>query len=128
MGGDIPRKKGPALTKSDMLVVNKVERAPHVGVNLETMAADTATAPMEGHLSLGQCARMTVLPRLVILFFMRPILIANPAYLSLRFWQCGNRYYDRLQESFALPLDRYSMACVILNSSINSVIACDLGL
>ena len=44
MGGDIPRKKGPALTKSDMLVVNKVELAPHVGVNLEIMAADTATA------------------------------------------------------------------------------------
>ena len=44
MGGDIPRKKGPALTKSDMLVVNKVELAPHVGVDLEIMAADTATA------------------------------------------------------------------------------------
>ncbi len=44
MGGDIPRKKGPALTKSDMLVVNKVELAPYVGVNIETMAADTATA------------------------------------------------------------------------------------
>ena len=28
MGGDIPRKKGPALTKSDMLVVNKIELAP----------------------------------------------------------------------------------------------------
>ncbi|MFL2841889.1 MAG: urease accessory protein UreG [Candidatus Puniceispirillaceae bacterium] len=44
MGGDIPRKKGPALTKSDMLVVNKVELAPHVGVDLKIMAADTATA------------------------------------------------------------------------------------
>jgi urease accessory protein len=44
MGGDIPRKKGPALTKSDMLVVNKIELAPHVGVDLEIMAADTATA------------------------------------------------------------------------------------
>jgi urease accessory protein len=44
MGGDIPRKKGPALTKSDMLVVNKIELAPHVGVDLETMTADTATA------------------------------------------------------------------------------------
>ena len=44
MGGDIPRKKGPALTKSDMLVVNKVELAPHVGVDLEIMVADTATA------------------------------------------------------------------------------------
>ena len=44
MGGDIPRKKCPALTKSDMLVVNKVELAPHVGVDLEIMAADTAIA------------------------------------------------------------------------------------
>jgi urease accessory protein len=44
MGGDIPRKKGPALTKSDMLVVNKIELAPHVGVDLEIMATDTATA------------------------------------------------------------------------------------
>ena len=44
MGGDIPRKKGPALTKSDMLVVNKVELAPHVGVDLKVMTADTATA------------------------------------------------------------------------------------
>ena len=44
MGGDIPRKKGPALTKSDMLVVNKIELAPHVGVDLEMMAADTAAA------------------------------------------------------------------------------------
>ena len=44
MGGDIPRKKGPALTKSDMLVVNKVELAPHVGVDLEIMTADTAIA------------------------------------------------------------------------------------
>ena len=44
MGGDIPRKKGPALTKSDMLVVNKIELAPYVGVDLEIMAADTATA------------------------------------------------------------------------------------
>ena len=44
MGGDIPRKKGPALTKSDMLVVNKIELAPHVGVDPEIMAADTAIA------------------------------------------------------------------------------------
>ena len=44
MGGDIPRKKGPALTKSDMLVINKVELASHVGVDLEIMEADTAIA------------------------------------------------------------------------------------
>ena len=41
MGGDIPRKKGPALMKSDMLVVNKVELAPHVDVDIEQMRYDT---------------------------------------------------------------------------------------
>ena len=42
MGADIPRKKGPALLKSDMLVVNKIELAPHVDlVDLDQMRADT---------------------------------------------------------------------------------------
>ena len=41
MGADIPRKKGPALMKSDMLVVNKIELADHVEVDLEQMHADT---------------------------------------------------------------------------------------
>ena len=41
MGADIPRKKGPALLKSDMLVVNKIELAEHVEVDLEQMRADT---------------------------------------------------------------------------------------
>ena len=43
-GGDIPRKGGPGITKSDILVINKTELAPHVGVDLEQMAADTADA------------------------------------------------------------------------------------
>ena len=34
MGADIPRKKGPALMKSDMLVVNKIELAEYVNVDL----------------------------------------------------------------------------------------------
>ncbi|MGB2411505.1 MAG: urease accessory protein UreG, partial [Candidatus Puniceispirillaceae bacterium] len=37
MGADIPRKKGPALLKSDMLVINKIELAPHVEVDLDQM-------------------------------------------------------------------------------------------
>ena len=41
MGADIPRKKGPALMKSDMLVVNKIELADHVEVDLEQMRTDT---------------------------------------------------------------------------------------
>ena len=42
MGADIPRKKGPALMKSDMLVVNKIELADHVEVDLAQMRADTS--------------------------------------------------------------------------------------
>jgi urease accessory protein len=39
-GDDIPRKKGPGLLKCDLLVVNKIDLAPHVGVDLERMLAD----------------------------------------------------------------------------------------
>lgn len=39
-GGDIPRKGGPAITRSDLLIINKTELAPHVSVNLPQMEAD----------------------------------------------------------------------------------------
>ncbi|HEV8116777.1 MAG TPA: urease accessory protein UreG [Acidimicrobiales bacterium] len=42
-GGDkVPRKGGPGITTSDLLVVNKVDLAPFVGADLEVMAADAA--------------------------------------------------------------------------------------
>lgn len=40
-GGDIPRKGGPGVTRSDFLVVNKTDLAPHVGVDLDEMRKDT---------------------------------------------------------------------------------------
>ncbi|SFC04761.1 urease accessory protein UreG [Tropicimonas isoalkanivorans] len=43
-GQDIPRKKGPGLTRSDLLIVNKTDLAPHVGVDTERLEADTAAA------------------------------------------------------------------------------------
>ncbi len=43
-GEDIPRKGGPAITRSDMLIINKADLAPYVGANLETMEADAAKA------------------------------------------------------------------------------------
>ncbi|MEM6578512.1 MAG: urease accessory protein UreG [Pseudomonadota bacterium] len=43
-GEDIPRKGGPALTRSDILVINKTDLAPHVGVSLDTMRRDAAQA------------------------------------------------------------------------------------
>ncbi|NRG19487.1 urease accessory protein UreG [Rhizobiales bacterium] len=39
-GGDIPRKGGPGITRSDLLIINKADLAPHVGVGLEAMAQD----------------------------------------------------------------------------------------
>jgi urease accessory protein len=43
-GGDkIPRKGGPGVTRSDLLVINKIDLAPHVGADLGVMARD-ATA------------------------------------------------------------------------------------
>lgn len=39
-GQDIPRKGGPALTRSDLLLVNKTDLAPHVGVDLEQYESD----------------------------------------------------------------------------------------
>ncbi|MHC5226571.1 urease accessory protein UreG [Ignatzschineria sp. LJL83] len=40
-GGDIPRKGGPGVTRSDLLVVNKTDLAPYVGVDLDKMKSDT---------------------------------------------------------------------------------------
>jgi len=41
-GDDIPRKRGPGVLRSDLLVVNKTDLAPHVGVDLERMLAEAS--------------------------------------------------------------------------------------
>jgi len=40
-GEKIPRKGGPGITRSDLLVINKIDLAPHVGASLEVMESDT---------------------------------------------------------------------------------------
>lgn len=40
-GDKIPRKGGPGITKSDLLVINKIDLAPYVGASLEVMEHDT---------------------------------------------------------------------------------------
>ncbi|HEY5820244.1 MAG TPA: urease accessory protein UreG [Mesorhizobium sp.] len=42
-GEKIPRKGGPGITRSDLLVINKIDLAPHVGADLDVMRADTLT-------------------------------------------------------------------------------------
>jgi urease accessory protein len=43
-GEKIPRKGGPAISRSDLLIVNKTDLAPHVGADLERMEEDTIKA------------------------------------------------------------------------------------
>ncbi len=43
-GQDIPRKRGPGVTRSDLLVMNKTDLAPHVGVDLERARLDLDAA------------------------------------------------------------------------------------
>ncbi|SER01781.1 urease accessory protein [Faunimonas pinastri] len=40
-GEKLPRKGGPGITRSDLLIVNKIDLAPHVGADLEIMRSDT---------------------------------------------------------------------------------------
>ena len=65
MGGDIPRKKGPALMKSDMLVVNKVELAPHVDVDIEQMRTDTKQSRGDLPYIFGSMRKGVGVPELV---------------------------------------------------------------
>ncbi|HLP87165.1 MAG TPA: urease accessory protein UreG [Nostocaceae cyanobacterium] len=46
-GDKIPRKGGPGITKSDLLVINKTDLAPYVGADLEVMERDAKK--MRGH-------------------------------------------------------------------------------
>jgi urease accessory protein len=39
-GDKIPRKGGPAIRHSDLLLINKIELAPYVGADLDVMARD----------------------------------------------------------------------------------------
>ncbi|MBX3192106.1 MAG: urease accessory protein UreG [Labilithrix sp.] len=55
-GGDkVPRKGGPGVTQSDLLVVNKTDLAPHVGASLEVMARDAERMRQGGPIVFAQC-------------------------------------------------------------------------
>jgi urease accessory protein len=46
-GDKIPRKGGPGITRSDLLVINKIDLAPYVGASLEVMDRDSRTMRKE---------------------------------------------------------------------------------
>ena len=64
-GGDIPRKRGPGVIQSDLLVVNKTDLAPHVGVDLALMVKE-ANAVREGRpVALTNCRQGLGLEKVV---------------------------------------------------------------
>jgi urease accessory protein len=55
-GGDkVPRKGGPGITQSDLLVINKTDLAPLVGASLEVMARDARRMRDRGPVVFAQC-------------------------------------------------------------------------
>lgn len=64
-GQDIPRKKGPGLTRSDVLIVNKVDLAPHVGVDVAQLEADTRAARGERPYVMGSLKEGRGVPEIV---------------------------------------------------------------
>jgi len=54
-GDDIPRKRGPGVLQCDLLVINKVDLAPYVGVDLERMTAEAQSVRSGGPVLLSNC-------------------------------------------------------------------------
>jgi urease accessory protein len=55
-GGDkVPRKGGPGVTQSDLLIVNKIDLASHVGASLEVMGRDAARMRQGGPVVFARC-------------------------------------------------------------------------
>ena len=57
-GGDkVPRKGGPGITQSDLLVINKTDLAPQVGADLSVMERDARRMRWAGPIVFAQCTR-----------------------------------------------------------------------
>ncbi|MEO5325990.1 urease accessory protein UreG [Mesorhizobium sp. CC13] len=56
-GDDIPRKNGPGVLKCDLLVVNKTDLAPYVGVDLDQMASQARAARADRPMVLTNCRK-----------------------------------------------------------------------
>jgi urease accessory protein len=64
-GQDIPRKRGPGVARSDLLVVNKTDLAPHVGVDLALFEDDTRRARGDRPYVLAQLRHGRGIPEIV---------------------------------------------------------------
>jgi urease accessory protein len=64
-GDKIPRKGGPGITRSDLLVINKIDLAPHVGASLEVMDHDARKMRGERPFVFTNLKKGENLPRIV---------------------------------------------------------------
>ena len=64
-GGDIPRKGGPAITRSDFLIINKSDLAPYVNVDLDLMEEDAARARGKRPFGFTDLSRGTGLQKVI---------------------------------------------------------------
>jgi urease accessory protein len=64
-GGDkIPRKGGPGITQSDLLVINKTDLAPLIGADLDVMARDSRRMRGSGPFLFAQVTNGTGVPEI----------------------------------------------------------------
>ncbi len=64
-GGDkVPRKGGPGITQSDLLVINKTDLAPQVGADLSVMERDARRMRGDGPIVFAQCTHGIGIPRI----------------------------------------------------------------
>jgi urease accessory protein len=64
-GEKIPRKGGPGITRSDLLVINKTDLAPYVGASLDIMAADTRRMRGDKPFVMTNLAKLEGLDRVI---------------------------------------------------------------
>jgi urease accessory protein len=64
-GDKIPRKNGPGITQSDILVINKIDLAPYVGASLDVMARDSKLMRGERPFLFTNCRTGEGIPALV---------------------------------------------------------------
>jgi urease accessory protein len=89
-GGDkIPRKGGPGVTRSDLLVINKTDLAPHVGADLDVMARDAKLMRGDRPFLFTNLKRAEGLPD-VVSWIQRELLYEDRGIGSLGIVELGN--------------------------------------
>jgi urease accessory protein len=80
-GDKIPRKRGPGITNSDLLVINKIDLAPYVRASLDVMERDARAARGERPFVLTNCFTGAGLPE--VIHMMMPVIhLHQPASAS----------------------------------------------